>query len=368
MKTLVALFVASLASIVSVAQHKLENFTNMKKSVDLRTGICMSYIDAGRSNGIPVLLIHGYTDTSRSFQLLIEDLLQIDNEIRIIAPDLRGHGQSSLPDSCECEMAPERCFTQAQFSADILGLLDFLGISKAHIVGHSIGSTIAQTLALEHPDRLFTMTLIGTCVNGKESATIHDFLLGDLIEKDWKCTLEDERQVSWPNDAYTILPLNMGERVMNYLRENWVAEAGAAKEFLDAIFPETLRVPLGTWIGAMRSMGEIDNREALHKLKTPTLILWGEQDVVFGAQDQEQVRSAFRAAAAATGTKVIYKTYGELPGAGGAVERGHNFHWAAHKVVAQDIYNFIHNGMVTGTVNDYGHTLQRKPDYYVELK
>ena len=369
MKTLVALLVASVVSSVSFAQQKLDAFNSMKKSVDLRTGICMSYVDTGSSNGTPVLLLHGYTDTSRSFQPLIEDLLRIDKGIRIIAPDLRGHGQSSMPDSCECEMAPERCFTQAQLSADILSLLDYLGISQAHIVGHSIGSTIAQTIALQHPDRVFSMTLIGTCVNGKEAATIHNFLIGDLIERDWKCTLEEERQVTWPQDAYSILPLNMGERVMNYLKENWVVEAGATEEFLDAIFPETLRVPLGTWIGAIRTLGEIDNRGALQKLRTPTLILWGEQDIVFGADDQEQVRSAFRSAAAKTGTKVIYKTYAQPLGEGVTGGPGHNFHWAAHKAVSQDIHNFIRNGSVTGAATDKnGRVSLTSSDYYVELK
>ena len=352
MKILVATVVVALASSVSVAQRRGEDFNDMKKSLDLPTGICMSYIDAGKPTGTPVLLIHGYTDTSRSFQLLIEDLQQIDNEIRIIAPDLRGHGQSSMPDPCQCEEVPEQCFTQGQFSADILALLDQLEIQKTHIVGHSMGSIIAQTLALEHPEHVFSMTLLGTFVNGKESPVIHDFLIRDLIEEDWKCTLEEERHVSWPQDAYSILPLNMGERVMDYLKENWVVEAGAAKEFLDAIFPETLRVPLGTWIGAIKSLGEIDYRGALQKLKIPTLILWGEQDAVTGPRDQEQVKSAFQAAAAATGTKVIYKTYGELPGVGYKLEPGHNFHWAAHKAVAEDISAFISNRTVPGTTND----------------
>ena len=113
------------------------------------------------------------------------------------------------------------------------------------------------------------------------------------------------------------------------------------------VFDETLKIPLGTWIGAIKSLAEIDYRSALENLKIPTLILWSTQDVVTSAKDQVLVKSAFQSAAKSNGTKVIYKTYGKLPVPPGGYplnDLGHNLHWGAPKEVANDIYSFITNG------------------------
>ena len=329
---------------LGAAQDKFDTFNEQKKSRDLRTGICMSYIDTGNRGGTPILFLHGYTDTSRSCQLVIQDLLKINDNARIIAPDLRGHGQSSMPDEEQCKDAPENCFSPEKFADDVLDLLDQLQIENVHVVGHSMGSIIAQNLALNNSHRVTSMVLIGTFVSGNTCASIRDFLLGELVETDWRCLMEERFNANWPADAYSFLPLNMGDRVVNYLKQNWVVEAGAAREFLDAIFPETLRIPLGTWIGTIRGLNEVDNRQELKKLKTPTLILWGMDDKLTDPKDQEKVKAAFLAATKSSGTEVIYKVYTEqslLTSSCPAIEPGHNLHWAAHQSVTDDINDFV---------------------------
>ncbi len=345
MKIIITILIVLIANIPGVTQGKFEAFNQLKKSRDLSTGICVSYIDTGNvDNGIPVLLLHGYTDTSRSFQLVIEDLLGLDNNVRIIAPDLRGHGQSDMPDETLCKDAPELCFSPENFAQDVIDLLDQLQIERVHVVGHSMGSVIAQTMALTHSQRVSSMVLIGTFVNGSSCASIRDFLLGELVETDWRCVMEERFNAEWPGDAYSFLPLNMGDRVVNYLRENWVVEAGAAKDFLNAIWSETLRVPLGTWIGTIRGLNEVDNQQALKRLTTPTLILWGMDDEITDPRDQERVKAAFLAATKSSGTEVIYKVYSKKTLSSESMidaEPGHNLHWTAHQSVAADVNEFI---------------------------
>ncbi len=344
MKIITILFFIFVTGTGGVAQDKFEAFNQQKESRDLRTGICMSYIDTGDRDGTPILLLHGYTDTSRSFQLVIEDLLEVNKNMRIIAPDLRGHGQSSMPDSDECKDMPEKCFSPEKFAEDIVDLLDQLEIQTAHVVGHSMGSIIAQTLALTHSRRVSSMVLIGTFVSGNSCASIRDFLLGELVETDWRCVMEDRFNAEWPGDAYSFLPLNMGDRVVNYVKENWVVEAGAAREFLDAIWPETLRIPLGTWIGTIRGLNEVDTRQELKKLATPTLILWGMDDEITDPRDQEKVKAAFLAAKKSSGVEVMYKVYDKkalLVDSKINAKPGHNLHWAAHQRVACDVNEFI---------------------------
>jgi pimeloyl-ACP methyl ester carboxylesterase len=284
MKLSTLTFSALLISAIAAGQDKFTSFNQEKKSIDLSTGICMSYVDTGNTNGIPVLFLHGYTDTAKSFQLVIEDIKKINRDIRVIAPDLRGHGHTSMPDLSSCKNAPEKCFTPDLLAADIIDLMDQLCIEKFYVVGHSMGSVIAQTLAINYCDRVTSMVLVAALVNGKECSVIHDFLIEELIENDWKCMLEEELGADWPEDAYIVKPANMGEKVINYLRENWVVEPSAANDFLESIFPETLKIPLGTWIGAVKALGEIDYSAALRELNIPILILWGFEDNVAGSR------------------------------------------------------------------------------------
>ena len=183
MKTILT-FVAVLASINCFAQNKFTEFTRHKRFIELRTGICMKYFDTGKLSGPQLLLLHGYTDTSRSFQLLIEDLRRFDKNVRIVAPDLRGHGESSMPDAALCKDDPKKCFTPKLFAEDVIALMDQLCIEKVHVAGHSMGSIIAQELALNYPDRVISLTLIETFVNGKTCEAIQQALISDLIERD----------------------------------------------------------------------------------------------------------------------------------------------------------------------------------------
>ena len=94
----------------------------------------------GDPNGTPVVLIHGYTDNARDWVPLIPYL---SKHFHLIVVDLRGHGRSSKPDCC---------YTLPDFAYDIVLLLDTLGVRQADIVGHSLGSMIAQVFAEDWPE------------------------------------------------------------------------------------------------------------------------------------------------------------------------------------------------------------------------
>src|SRR5690606_7469297 len=100
----------------------------MKKAVSLPTGIEMQYVEAGNPEGEAVVLLHGYTDSSRSFQPTIGALLELDAGFHIFAPDLRGHGGSSMPPGDECAANPGTCFGMTDFAADVFAFMDMQGI------------------------------------------------------------------------------------------------------------------------------------------------------------------------------------------------------------------------------------------------
>lgn len=344
---LILLFLSNLAFGQFTDPH--DTFCSRKKSVALSTGITLKYVETGHRKGTPVILLHGATDSGRSFQQVIDELSALNENLRVIAPDLRGHGESSMPDAGKCAAAPEVCFSPAEFASDIIALMDALEIPRAHIVGHSMGSVIAQELALHNTGRVNSLVLIGTFVNGKECPALRDFLVGELIEKNWRTTLESRPDFQWPADAWLLNAGDAGPAVQDFLKNMWVVDPMAEDSFIRAIYPETARVPLGVWIGIMKALVQTDNREALKNLKKPTLILWATQDNFFPeTPDQQWVKEAFESAARTNGTQVVYKIYGKAPlPASGMQETdlGHNLHWGAPQAVAADIASFLESGM-----------------------
>jgi len=114
--------------------------------------------DAGRirlcvnelGKGPPVVMIHGWPQHSGCWRhvapLLCDDL-------RLICPDLRGFGASD---------APGRGYDPTTFAADMVALLDALGIERAHVVGHDWGGAAAFEMALRHPGRVDRLLVLNT--------------------------------------------------------------------------------------------------------------------------------------------------------------------------------------------------------------
>lgn len=107
-------------------------------------GVQLHVAQAGA--GRPVLLLHGWPE----FWLTWEPVMaRLADRFRLIAPDLRGFGASEKPDAGPSDRAgPE------VHAADMLGLLDTLGIERAGLVGHDVGASVGQALGRGHPDRL----------------------------------------------------------------------------------------------------------------------------------------------------------------------------------------------------------------------
>jgi pimeloyl-ACP methyl ester carboxylesterase len=114
-------------------------------------GVKISYSTQGK--GEPVVLIHGWLSSAAiNWQLTgVSELLAKDH--LVIAPDVRGHGQSDKPKKDE-DYGPE-------LVEDVVRLLDHLKIEKTHIVGYSMGGIIAGNFIVKHPDRVLSGTLGG---------------------------------------------------------------------------------------------------------------------------------------------------------------------------------------------------------------
>jgi len=106
-------------------------------------GLRMHYVTAGE--GPPVLLLHGFPDTHAIWRHQIAALAAAG--MRVIAPDLRGYGQTDMP-------AEVGAYAIAFLADDVLRLMDALGIERAALVGHDWGSLIGWQLAMHAPHRI----------------------------------------------------------------------------------------------------------------------------------------------------------------------------------------------------------------------
>ena len=129
-------------------------------------GVRLHYLAAG-SSGAPVMLLHGYAETSHMWRPLMQRLAATN---RVIAPDLRGAGQSSKP---------EGGYDKKTMAEDIRALALSLGLERIRLVGHDIGLMVAYAYAAQHPAEIDRLVLMDAFLPGIGDWT-HVWLLRDL--------------------------------------------------------------------------------------------------------------------------------------------------------------------------------------------
>jgi pimeloyl-ACP methyl ester carboxylesterase len=265
-----------------------EGWAALKQKATLPDGETIAYVERGPKDGRPVVLIHGFTDNSRSWSLLTPYL---DAHYRLIIVDLRAHGASS---------APECCYALSDLAYDIKQLLDRLGIARADLVGHSLGSMVAQTFAQSWPERTGRLVLISSTVSPQSVARPGSWL--------------------WTSIQGLSAPIDPESRFML----DWYANPHPVDQaFLTRERAESAGVPLGVWRSVVTEMAKARYGDLSHLIKGPVLILWGREDPLFGASDQDELRRALPQARFVT------------------LQTGHNVMWEQPKPVADALLEFL---------------------------
>jgi pimeloyl-ACP methyl ester carboxylesterase len=115
-------------------------------------GVQLHYLVAGQ--GDPIVLLHGYTQTSHMWRPLMAELATTHT---VIAPDLRGIGQSSIPAGG---------FTKATMAQDVHALVRSLGFARIRLVGHDIGLMVAYAYAAQYPSEVERIVLMDAFLPG----------------------------------------------------------------------------------------------------------------------------------------------------------------------------------------------------------
>jgi pimeloyl-ACP methyl ester carboxylesterase len=176
----------------------------------------------------------------------------LDNHFDIITPDMRGYGQSELPAGSWSPVA------------DVLALMDRLQIREApHVVGCSIGGSLAIDFALEHPDRLAKLVLVGAGVSGQPYDHKYDDLFTEVD------AAEEAGDIGALNEAEMKLWLVGPER-----------QAAQVDQRLRDLFLDMNGISLKTDFKSAPSR-KLDPPAfgRLEQIKAPTLVIVGDEDI-----------------------------------------------------------------------------------------
>ena len=247
-------------------------------------GIRVHYQEAGDPKAPALVLIHGFASSTLVWSKVFLPLAKAGH--RVIAIDMLGYGYSAKPRNGE--------YTIAGQAKLLVRLLDRLCIPRAVIIGSSYGGAVAATCALDYPERVEKLILIGTVNNNRPL----DFKL--------------MRVFSSPVLGDIVSPLLIGSRRLLRQRMKRVYDRHAW--VLDERRVDARHLPLraaGTHRAMIRTVRGWDaeriSRDA-HLITQPTLLLWGENDLEIPLADGERLHEQI------SGSRfIVFLNCGHLP-------------------------------------------------------
>lgn len=219
-------------------------------------GIDLFYSIQGTSE--PLLLIAGFDSDSSSWSAIIPALVQ---QYQVILFDNRGVGQSSAPDSP---------YSIKQMAADAAALLDYLGVLKAHVAGHSMGGQIAQELALSHPEKVKGLLLLSSWAKGDSKFQALIELFGELPSK-LDSVLYQKALLPW------------------LFTEAFYSTPGAIEQLLDMLQKYPFLPTSHGLYHQSRAILNSDTLDRLADISHPTLVVVGKEDLVTPVKFSEQL-------------------------------------------------------------------------------
>jgi pimeloyl-ACP methyl ester carboxylesterase len=195
----------------------------------------------------------------------VEQIKTLGSTYRVIAPDLRGHGES---------VAPKGTYTMDEMADDVIELLDHLGAEGPVVLGGlSMGGYVALSLVLRHPKRVAGLMLIDTraAADTAETARVRE---------------ESARQVLRDGNGRAIIETMVPRLFCNTTLEKQPHRVGAMLALMEKTSAQGIS-------GALRGMAaRPDRRGELAQIKVPTLVMVGEDDIISPVAEARELAAA----------------------------------------------------------------------------
>jgi pimeloyl-ACP methyl ester carboxylesterase len=236
----------------------VRDFAQTKDGLKLRYEI--------RGSGEPVALIMGFSGSGRGWGEAFLKLMEVRFKIFVI--DNRGTGESDKPDAE---------FTLADMAADIAAVLDHAKTPRAHIFGISMGGMIAQEFALAYPERTRGLVLGCTNCGASHSVPADPAAIANLIPAPGIDPIEQARRAFSVACGKAFLNSAAGQEILSQA----IAEMGN--------YPIT---PMHTFMRQGQAIGRFDSFARLGQIKSPTLIIHGDDDSIVPYPNAEVLQGA----------------------------------------------------------------------------
>ena len=258
-----------------------------EQTIALETGVHLAYVEHGDARGLPVILLHGFTDSWRSYEDVIPLLPE---DIHAFAITQRGHGTSSKPQDLSFK----------SFAADIASFIRQKKLGSAIIVGHSMGGLVAQRFVIDYPELAQGMVIVSSEAHFADNEGMPGFL--EEVSK-----LQDP--IGYPFAE-------------GFQKSTIVKPVDSAR--VEVYIGESLRVPARVWAAISKELSITDFRTEVRAIAVPTLILWGNRDSICPESDQQAFAASIK-----NSTMLIYDG------------TGHALHWEDGKRFVRDVTSFV---------------------------
>jgi pimeloyl-ACP methyl ester carboxylesterase/tetratricopeptide (TPR) repeat protein len=260
--------------------------TNLQ-SVQLANGIKLSYAEDGDPSAPPVVLLHGWSDSWFSFSPVLSELAKVAH---VYSVSMRGHGESD---------GPATGYTMPQLAADVVAFMDALGLERTAVIGHSLGSLVAEHVAASVPDRVTRLVLVGGIYDPRD---------------------ETMKEMQQQLNGFT------DEVPRDYIRDFQLATLHnrVPDEFLATVIEESRKHPLHAWQGVAAAMNSDEAPASLSRITAATLLIWGDQDAFFKRDQQDKLVASIKGA-----KLVVYE------------DTGHAVHWERPERFGKEVAEFL---------------------------
>lgn len=216
-------------------------------------------------NGPPVLLLHGYPQSHVEWHKVAPILA---NHHSVVAPDLRGYGDSEKP---PCSDEDLNTYCKRTTAQDQVEVMTALGFEQYHLVGHDRGVRVGHRMALDYPDKV--RSLISLDVMPSQAAF-------ESMDADLSFAWFHWHLMRQPAPFPETLIGNNAKYYLDFLLERWTAVEGAITpeayaEYLRCFSdPDTIRATCADYRGIALDL-EHDDADRGRKLACPVMVLWG---------------------------------------------------------------------------------------------
>lgn len=257
--------------------------------IKLNTGVELEYFEQGERSGMPIIFLHGLSDSWHSFEPVLSHL---PTSFHAFSITQRGHGDSERP---------AEGYTPKHFAADVAAFIQQKNLGSAIVVGHSMGGVNTQQFAIDYPKLAKAIVIVDSDADFKSNTGIKEF---------YNDVMKLEGSLSWD--------------FMNGFQEACIAKP-IDSSFYKLLVEEGTKTPVRVFQAALKGIIETDFSTQLKNIQCPALIIWGDKDGFVFRKGQETFVKNIR--------KVTFLEYKGV---------GHSPQWEQPERFSADLVNFIH--------------------------